>query len=340
MAKENYTIRDIAELANVSRGTVDRVIHNRGKVSETAVKKVKEVLEKINYEPNLIARSLKAHKNNVVAIIIPDYSEDNYWRQCVYGIRRAEKEFRQFGISLQYYEYQKTREAYEQKFSDVIVDEPDAVLIVPIYYSGSLSLFRQLEEREIPYSLINTPIEDLNYQTFIGQDYRKSGRVAAQLMETLVDKEKKVVVVHVEQDFENSTHLHEKEEGFKEYFRQKNSTQQIEALTFKNAKDLSSLHQELPNIAGIFMTTSQTYEIADYLPQDSDIKVIGYDLIPKNVEYLRLGKINILIHQNPKQQGYDGVSYLSEHLLYKKEMPKVKLLPLDVVVSENVDCYL
>ena len=131
MQKQRYTIRDIAKMANVSRGTVDRVIHERGVVSDEARKKVKEVLEKINYEPNLIARSLKAHKNNVIAVIIPDYSEDNYWRQCVYGIRKAEKEFRQFGISLQYFEYGNTRDAYETQFKDAIAAQPDAALMYP-----------------------------------------------------------------------------------------------------------------------------------------------------------------------------------------------------------------
>ena len=45
----NYTINDIAKMANVSRGTVDRVIHGRGKVSKPAYEKVKNILDKIDY---------------------------------------------------------------------------------------------------------------------------------------------------------------------------------------------------------------------------------------------------------------------------------------------------
>ena len=48
MAKK-YRIKDIAELAGVSTGTVDRVIHNRGEVSLDSRKKIEEVLIKINY---------------------------------------------------------------------------------------------------------------------------------------------------------------------------------------------------------------------------------------------------------------------------------------------------
>ena len=43
MDKKNYTIKDIARMAGVSAGTVDRVMHNRGEVSEATLKKVQKV---------------------------------------------------------------------------------------------------------------------------------------------------------------------------------------------------------------------------------------------------------------------------------------------------------
>ena len=46
--KKNYTIKDIAELAGVSKGTVDRVIHKRGKVSSKALEQVNKVLDQNN----------------------------------------------------------------------------------------------------------------------------------------------------------------------------------------------------------------------------------------------------------------------------------------------------
>ena len=49
---ERITIKDIAERAGVSSGTVDRVLHNRPSVSKKALAKVKTALEELNYEPN------------------------------------------------------------------------------------------------------------------------------------------------------------------------------------------------------------------------------------------------------------------------------------------------
>ena len=70
------------------------------------------------------------------------------------------------------------------------------------------------------------------------------------------------------------------------------------------------------------------------------VKVIGYDLVPKNIEQLRMGNINILLNQNPKMQGEAGINLLSEHLLYNADITKKKLFPIDIVLTENLESFL
>ena len=72
MNKGIVRIKDIAEKANVSVGTVDRVIHNRGRVSEEARQKVLQTLQELDYQPNLIARTLGANRSYRIAALIPD----------------------------------------------------------------------------------------------------------------------------------------------------------------------------------------------------------------------------------------------------------------------------
>ena len=51
--KGKITINDVAEAAGVSKGTVDRVLHNRGEVSEKSRQKVLKVVEELGFSPNL-----------------------------------------------------------------------------------------------------------------------------------------------------------------------------------------------------------------------------------------------------------------------------------------------
>ena len=75
----NIRIVDIAKMAGVSVGTVDRVIHNRGRVSEENRKKVQAILEMVHYQPNLMARSLASKKQYHFVANIQSFTKGEYW---------------------------------------------------------------------------------------------------------------------------------------------------------------------------------------------------------------------------------------------------------------------
>lgn len=64
---EKIRIKDIAERAGVSVGTVDRVLHERPNVSKTAREKVEKALKEMNYQPNMYASAL-AYNNRTPSI--------------------------------------------------------------------------------------------------------------------------------------------------------------------------------------------------------------------------------------------------------------------------------
>ena len=73
MQKKKATIKDVAQAANISIGTVDRVMHNRGGVSKKTEEKIKRIAAELNYTPSTIAQALVSQKNNIkIAVIYPD----------------------------------------------------------------------------------------------------------------------------------------------------------------------------------------------------------------------------------------------------------------------------
>ena len=102
MEDQNYTIKDIARMAGVSAGTVDRVLHNRGDVSPQSKAKVQKVLDEIHYQPNVFAIGLAAKKKYSFICLIPYYIEHDYWHSVVSGIERARQELRPFNVSVDY----------------------------------------------------------------------------------------------------------------------------------------------------------------------------------------------------------------------------------------------
>lgn len=342
---KKYTIKDIAQLAGVSKGTVDRVLHNRGKVSPSALDKINEVLNVINYEPNLIARNLKNNKVYRICVLLPNPEIDPYWLPCINGIADATKEFKAYNVVIETHFFNpESKKSFININENIITKSPDAVLLAPLFHKETLEVIKKYDELSIIVNTFNNQVESSSIKSFVGQDLHKSGRVAASLIHLIVPKGQ-IAIVHIDERLKNAVHMQEKEKGFRNYFEEKNNldfTISTLKLKYSNIEvKFNSFLDENPDLKGIFITTSKAYQIASLIPQikNKKIALIGYDLIDKNVSYLNEGLIHFLIHQNQKRQVYLGVSTLAEHFLYSKEIPETILLPIDIINVENASFY-
>ncbi len=338
--EKKYTIKDIAVLAGVSKGTVDRVLHKRGRVSENALEKVNAVLREIDYQPDLMARNLKNNKTYSIIVVMPDPSMDPYWSPALLGIAEAMEEFRQFKVTVTHFLYPPdSPKLYLETNSKVMLSKPDAVLLVPIFFKETLRILTDYRSNNILVTTFNSHVDSPYINSFVGQDLVQSGRVAAKLLNSVV-REGLLAIVHIDEVLKNAVHIQEKEKGFRDYFSQVEGRYELVTVKLKNtsfAEDLPLFLKQHPKLTGIFVTTSKAYKVARVLEADrlSKIALVGYDLLEENLRFLRNGTIDFLIHQNPKRQAYLGVAHLVEHFLFNKEIPSTKLLPIDIINSEN-----
>ncbi len=70
----NVTVADIAREAGVSMMTVSRVINNKSEVSSATRQRVLEIIDRLNYTPSGIARSLATNRSGTIGLVIPDVS--------------------------------------------------------------------------------------------------------------------------------------------------------------------------------------------------------------------------------------------------------------------------
>ncbi|MDZ7650013.1 MAG: substrate-binding domain-containing protein [Cytophagales bacterium] len=351
MNPKNIRIKDIATKAGVSEGTVDRVIHNRGKVSDEAAKKVQLVLDKLKYKPNLIARTLGKNKNYKIAALLPDHSKDDYWKQSYDGIKLGEIQLAQFGINFSvdpYFFDMHRKESFLEASLKLFHSKPDGVLVAPLFFFASKPFFKKLSEVDIPFILINTQLQEVGALSFIGQDLFKSGSLAAELISFGQSDLKTYAILHIDEDLENSVHLQEKERGFTEYLNQPGKQQRHLVKSFvlgspENKNFIPRLREvlTLQNLAGVFISTSKGHIVAKLIKQSSPhIRIIGYDLIRENLTCLQNGTIDFLINQNPMRQAKLGIQTLANHLIFKKAPSPLQLFPLEIITPQNVSTYL
>ena len=85
--RKKIRIIDIAKMAGVSKGTVDRVMHNRGNVSEAARKAIEKVLEQVNYKHNIHVSSISLKSSFKIIVVTPEVSPGAYWASIHNGIQ-------------------------------------------------------------------------------------------------------------------------------------------------------------------------------------------------------------------------------------------------------------
>lgn len=342
-------IKDIAAKAGVSTGTVDRVIHKRGNVRADVQATVERVMREMGYQRNIIASALATNRQWQIASLIFDPS-DNYWRQIKEGIDRAQEATVHYGVRIRHYFADRLSPVlFARHAARILEDRPDAVLMAPSFLHESLHFIKSCDELGIPVVLINSEIKDSEALCYIGQNSYQSGQLAARLLHFGINQEATALLLNLAADSQNTQHLKDKERGFRDYFA-KNYDKEIKIVSQKitNFEDqeqlcciIGKLLEEYPDVAGLFVTNSRAFRVVGCLDKlnRNDLLVVGFDLIPENLQYLRANKIDFLINQNPVMQGYLGIMNIVNHSLLKKELIPLQYLPLDIVVTENCDYY-
>lgn len=345
------TIKEIAKLANVSLGTVDRVIHKRGKVSKETEKKILDIIEKVNYKPNIYARGLVLNKHYRIFALLPEFRQGEYWEMPVNGMQSAAKNLGQFGIQLEVlYFDQNSVASFNMKAEELLKLNPDGVILAPVINFEAVKLSKKLKEAQIPYILIDSSIQNSEPLSFIGQDAFQSGKLAARLLCAEINSSGTISIISIKNNENYNNTLQQRIEGFKDYIANSDFIDQISLNESHIHLGAPQIEQAIAkainpenNTVGIFVPSSMIHHVATYVDQNSSdlnkLKMIGNDLIPNNVKYLEKGTISYLIGQRPENQGYYALSSFYKHLVLDQSIEKDIYLPLDIITQENLKYY-
>lgn len=149
------SIKDVAREANVSIATVSNVINNTGRVSADTIRRVKRIIEELQFAPSQAARNLKDKGSSLIAVIVPYLMQgslqDNpfYW-QLVRGIEESARD-RKFQVILQGI-------TETESFSFVSERHLDGMIVVGIYETSPL--YRRILSLGVPCVFLDSYLSD------------------------------------------------------------------------------------------------------------------------------------------------------------------------------------
>lgn len=346
---EQIRIKDIAEKAGLSVGTVDRVLHGRPNVSKKARERVEAVLKEINYQPNMYASALASNKKYHFHCLLPEHDQSAYWISVEQGLHQSITNRRDFHLSLgiSYYN-QFDAESFEKSAEEMLNVHPDGVIIVPQEHTPTKKVCEKLTAENIPFIFLDSNYTDIDALAFFGQDPIRSGIFAARMLMLQAAGSKDVFLIRlINQGRVASKQQEYREVGFRQYMREFHPECRITELnleitsTENITQQLDKFFATHKNIHHGITFSSRVHMVGEYLLKNNrrDIKLMGYDILEPNLECLKKGIVNFLIAQHSWRQGYECIKALFNHLVMRKEILRDNYMPIELLTLENYIFY-
>lgn len=351
--KSKVRIKDIAERAGVSVGTVDRVLHGRTNVSKASLEKVQRVLDELDYVPNHYASALASNKTYKFAAIIPMHEVDSYWARVEKGLLEGVKRFNDFKLSFKVFRYDPFDDSsFIFESQNLISSEPDAVIVGPIFSPAIMARFAgQLREKSIPFALIDSNMTELEPLIYYGQDSKRSGEFAGRiiLMAAGGSPKKLGLFKIMGEGRVASRQQQSREQGFRQYMKEHcPDCEIVDVILYAYDKQgmndvMRKFFKENPDIRFGLSFNSSINIIGNFLhenmPDYPHVTLLGYDAVQPNVECLKNGYVDFLVAQHPHDQGLNCFRSMFNSCVLHIKQKKEHYVAIELLTKENIDFY-
>lgn len=332
----SITIKEIARLAGVSRGTVDRALHKRGHVNPDVEKRIFDIAQQYNYQPNLVGKALaKSRDPLILGAIINDHDNpffDYVWQ----GIHAYESEasglgFELIPVHLKNYDPQIQYDALLQLEQSGI----DGIIITAINHPMISQKINELTDQKIAIVTCNMDIEHTKRLCYVGCDYEKSGHTAGELLGLITNGCANIGVISGAHSIWGhhmrlNGFLHELAENWP--LLNVLSTidgQDDNDLTYQATKQMLQ-NPALDSLCFLTAGLEGAMRAIHELNFSYSKRIIAFDQTPINRQLLLENKIAAIINQQPYQQGYMSLKILFEYLNTNQKPASLHHLPLDI----------
>lgn len=348
--KKRPTIQMIAEKAGVSRGTVDRVLNNRSYVRAEVRERIVAAIEEVGYlsPRDIHQKSIQGDENVYppiqIGVLLPNWTGP-FRTGVKNGLEVAKQELalRNVRIRVCVCETDIPREAIEL-LDELVNWGAQGIALCALNDILIESKVNELHQQGIPCITLNSDLPNSKRLCFVGQDYARSGRIAAELMSKCVPPDGQILAMVGNLEYNgHKTRL----DGFCARLRTLGfPTEQIEVVETYNDyrvtySKVTTALRNAPRLCAVYMANRSVTGCVDAIEaagMTRRIRVIAHDMSERTKMMLRKGALDFTITQDLFRQGYQPLLLLSD-LLQKQQQPATDQLSanISIICSQNMD---
>lgn len=327
---DKITIQMIADMAGVSRGTVDRVLNNRSYVRKDVKERILKIVDETGY---VSPKEIYYRKHNEMlqtlrlGVLLPNF-EHQFLDEVQEGIQTARSELERSGVEI--FIRRCTTNHPDEAIS--LLDEllalgVSGLSVCALNDPAVAKYLASLKEKGIPCITFNSDLPDSGRLLFISQNIKKTGRVAAELMSKCLCSGDVLLATVGNLKFDGHK---QRIEGFRERLKETGFPMENLLLeeTFNDYhitfETVSRILEKEPALKGIYMANHSVSACVSAIHNaglEGCVHVICHDINPSLETLLRNGQIDYTIPQDFIHQGYAPLILL-ENYLRKKSLPE------------------
>ncbi|MDR0599800.1 MAG: LacI family DNA-binding transcriptional regulator [Treponema sp.] len=336
------TSKQVAKMAGVSRGTVDRVINNRGMVKESTRQRIQEIIRRLNYKPSRAGKVLVSHQKKLKIGCIIIKAQNPFYDDLYRGITLKVEEYSSYGIEVIVERVDFCGESQLRSIKTLLNRGINALVIQPMNDPAVAEKLAALARRGLPIVTTNTDIEDFDSLCYVGNDFFTCGKTAANLLDLITGGKCAIGVVT---GFGKARSHSDRVAGFREYIAGRPEMRVLavkenfddDTKSFTVTRRLIAAH---PEMDALFLVAGGVRGAGKALKSfpDRRIRTICFDDVPTTKELIRDGTILAAICQQPVRQGSLSLEVLFEYLIDGKTPVKKKLYTdIQIKLKSNLD---
>ena len=336
------TIREIAELAGVSRGTVDRVLNHRGSVNPATAALINEIARKLDYKPNRAGMALAAQRKNLKLGVLLFDAGTRYFEDVWKGVEQKAEELTCYNCTV-LKEKTAFSAAAQHKALLALQDQGiDGLVLTPFNDPAIARQIDRLAEAGIPVITTNTDIRNSRRLAFVGSDFYRCGQTAAGLMRLMTFGETNVgIITGSSQVLCHTDRIRGFRDNIAERYPQIRVVDTIENSDdeFESYEKTLALLKRYPQINALYFTAGGVYGgcRAALTAGRGGIRIIAYDNVPTTAELIRRDVICAAICQQPEVQGALPLQLLFDYLATGQQPEKeFYYTAVDIRIRENL----
>lgn len=342
------TIKDIAEQAGVSLGTVHCALAGKAGVGEATRRRILEIARNVDYRPNAVAASLKRKAVRIAAAFPRPTEENRYYFPHVWrGVRDYLQSQRDFNVSLVEVPYRNRLDSREEELSRLLDDGGlDGLLTVGFTDDfGQASLVR-FAEAGVPVVLVGDDMPQSGRRCCVQPNYEMDGRILAELLSRQVSADGSILICAGNAAMPSHYLI---VAGFDAYMHENGLDNPVYKIHTESFGDEGHLRiarelERQPGVEACVAVNARGSVMLGRALVESGragrMIAVGSDLFKENAAFLRDGVFTNLLHKNPYHQAQMAAKILVDCILRDYEPPRgVLFVGSEVVFHSALPMY-